>query len=1472
MIEIAASERGDTTFSRGIAAQVATVRGWWAEKSLGEERSFTVAAPEKLHDVYDLRKFLDEQRPEDAAYDDALVVYVTGHGVSRPSDDHFLLLRDSDEERLPATAFQTADLITRVLDSDADHVLVMVDSCFSGVLRRDLLRRLQALSDTRLRLKSLVVISSANEKGTPHPEQFTRFLEGVVAHYKKEETGFAASHLSFEEFFEVMTSLYREGVAPKVQFLWPEDSLPSRKDHRQPSPCLPNPGYKPRPVLVDEARSALAWDADLDSYWLSRVSGRPSGAGGPGWYFTGRPSQVRRMIEFLGGDRGTLVVTGEAGSGKSALLARVVTLSDPTFRSEERYRSFIEAIPPDLLVPQGAVDAAVLARNADADELAAALYTALAGNPPIEAGRISPRDQLLDYVLATVRRQGRPLTIVVDGIDEAKNPVRIVTDLIRMLADQRTDDGQPAVRMLLGIRSAHADVSGRLRPSQDRASDLLNLLVRSTDADEPLRTDTGTEQDITAYVSTLLRTLFDGSGSSARPGARRLEKLAAAVAEEVAPSFLDARLAAEALYARGRLPDPQDLEWRRTLREGTQELLRQDLETIQRNTGLPAEHVVQVLRATAFAQGAGLPWAEVWPCAVQALAGGDISAPETVIRQARESLLAGYLTTGVEDGRFVYRPIHERISEVLRENPHLLISGEAAPSTPEASAATATKAHRQLALAFSALQKPKDGPPHPYLRHHLIQHAAAGGVLNDQVVTEKFLPYETNGNVRGALGLLSEHAVDTTRLFAWARIEPFLADAPPLARAESLSFSLWEPEAAAPLSARDAGSSAVERLVPRWKDLAVPGNVLAREDAEVCSLVSFTLQDGTVLIAVGGADGTVRVWDPSTVTPVGTPISGHGPFARALAVVPGLQGEILLAVGCDSGAWTCDPLTGQDAQLPVTACVYDMASFNDPDGTVRLAIGTSDGLVLWDPLTGSVLVDDAAGEDALECRVDALAALTLPGDRPLLAVHRAETVEILDGTSLERVCTVPISGEQVSALALLDRWDGSPVLAVATRASGTVRFWDALTGAERRHCTIRQSAVVLAPYLRWGSGPLLALGTDDGGVQLWDPETGEEAYRFPTDHTSTVTGLAVVPGLDGVPVLVSGSRDRTVRVWNPTAWARRAVRLSPPADGTLLAVIPGGPGPAELISVGSDRNLVVRSADTGRSVRSIDLPYTGFDGPVTALATHTAPDGSVTVAVGLPDGTIGCWSGAWRLMDAWTSEGDHATAFTTFADGSRTVLAVGTSRGAVAYCDLATGEVLGWLHGHGDADGPVHALAYLPLSSGGVLAVASDQGVLLCRPFRTPHAEWPGQIGPVRSLAFCPGDEEGEWYLAVGGGDGSVRLWAPETLEQEPFILSTLHSGPVSALAIVQQPACRPLLASAGLSDTTVRLWDFHTGEEVLRLVTATSLTSLSVLPPYDTRDMEQPVIAFGGPAGTAVATLRLPQSEGQPAGQGGRR
>ena len=55
------------------------------------------------------------------------------------------------------------------------------------------------------------------------------------------------------------------------------------------------------------------------------------------------------------------------------------------------------------------------------------------------------------------------------------------------------------------------------------------------------------------------------------------------------------------------------------------------------------------------------------------------------------------------------------------------------------------------------------------------------------------------------------------------------------------------------------------------------------------------LPGGRVLLATGGDDATVRLWDPVTATPVGDPLTGHTGPVRAVAfeVLPG--GRVLLA-------------------------------------------------------------------------------------------------------------------------------------------------------------------------------------------------------------------------------------------------------------------------------------------------------------------------------------------------------------------------------------------------------------------------------------------------------------------------------------------------------------------------------------------------------------------------------------------------
>ena len=56
-------------------------------------------------------------------------------------------------------------------------------------------------------------------------------------------------------------------------------------------------------------------------------------------------------------------------------------------------------------------------------------------------------------------------------------------------------------------------------------------------------------------------------------------------------------------------------------------------------------------------------------------------------------------------------------------------------------------------------------------------------------------------------------------------------------------------------------------------------------------------------------------------------------------------------------------------------------------------------------------------------------------------------------------------------------------------------------------------------------------GSSDRTVRVWDLATGTPVGDPFTGHTDAVTAVAAAE-LDGRPVVISGSNDRTVRVWD----------------------------------------------------------------------------------------------------------------------------------------------------------------------------------------------------------------------------------------------------------------------------------------------------------------------------------------------------
>ncbi|TQC47406.1 hypothetical protein EEB14_20865 [Rhodococcus sp. WS4] len=1332
------------------------------------------------------------------------ILYWVGHGWSN-NQDAILAHHDSpktaDEEGITPGRLAKALVTHSTAQSDEGWRIVVIDACNS----KRFIELLETAISKRPPIGLCLLIGGLSGEGATELGKFSHELKHLVT--VTCSTDLEITLHSLAHYF------YLRGATVGGDPL--DDTVVLRRRNA----VLVN---SPLDVRRDLDAALAQLTGDELRHFLPKAHGgemplQATTLGEQSWYFEGRTTETQQIVRWITHtDHGLHVVTGPAGSGKSALLGHLVVHANPTLRTALHRAGLLGVLPPAEQPPDGAFDLVLHLTGAPADEVLDRIATGIsAGVPPTR--EITPATR---WLADRLRGRDTGVTILVDALDEAVEPL-VVARALRELA------AVPRVRILVGTRSSTREAPDRPAPDQD----LLDALGVGTEQHQTwLVRDAGA---VHRYVSRRLQAA--GQAGVLAP-AMDIDAFSEAV-RRCDPQFLFARLVVhEVLADPHRYHDPRT--WGELLYGNHRQLFGRAVDRLA--AAQPSYR--PLLAALAYARGRGLPDADdLWLLVAQALAPDqDITHPD--IGNLTEAA-APYVLADREHDQTVYRLAHRTFAEYF--------TNESEPT--EANRDTHLAIMQALiTVATEWTRGPGTRPLNPYLTQLLSAHAASAGEPGWRVLDEH----------RHVLALLEPERVAADALRAAFGHFPL-----PPAVGGVLTSCEWlhglspndrrlgvELATAHHLGTYAPGASDPEpgsRVTLRWAALRPrPAHrILTGHTGRVRAVEAVPLSGNRTLLASAGDDGTVRLWDPATGSPHGEPLTDHTGPVSAVAAVPLSGGRTLLAtIGDDGRVRLWNPDTGQQHKNPLTdhtGPVSAVAAVPLSGGRTLLATIGDDGRVrLWNPDTGQQHRKPLTGHTGPLLAVLAVAAVPLSGGRTLLAFAGDDGRVRLWNPDTGRRHKKPLTGHTgpVSAVAAVPLSGGRTLLASAGD-DGTVRLWNPDTG--RRHKkpltdhTGPVSAVATVPLS--GNRTLLASAGDDGTVRLWNPDTGSPHGEPLTGHTGPVSAVAAVPLSDGRTLLASAGDDGTVRLWDPATGSPHSEPLTGYSGGRVSAVVsvPLSGGRTLLATIGDDGTVRLWNPHTGRRHSEPSAVHTD------RATTAPLPDGRVLIAGHGDHGTV-------RLCDS-TSSRRHSKPLNVHTGGVEAVVVVPLPGARPTLASVGNdGTVLLWDRTTGTSYGEPQIVQADPavkesLPSGRValgdrslgrnrsviLRTGGVEGAVVTLPngrrlFATVDDDgmvrlWDltSSLGRNRPVNFRTGGVEpvvtlpdGRVLLASADNDNDrtvvLLLWDPTRgrRHSKPLIV---HTGGVEAVVSVPLPGGRILPASVG-NDGTVLLWDPTTG------------------------------------------------------------
>jgi WD40 repeat protein len=341
--------------------------------------------------------------------------------------------------------------------------------------------------------------------------------------------------------------------------------------------------------------------------------------------------------------------------------------------------------------------------------------------------------------------------------------------------------------------------------------------------------------------------------------------------------------------------------------------------------------------------------------------------------------------------------------------------------------------------------------------------------------------------------------------------------------------AIWGPDAepSGSRAARSTSSPAAKCTPsPAGEEPPLPSDLFRRMGSKE-RVYSVALSPNGKILASGGADGTIALWETATGKNTGT-LKGHTRAVSSVAFHP--DGKVLASGSFDTTIRQWEATTGKELHTWTSHRARVRCVTYSPDGRT-LASGSDDRtLRLWEAATGKEIRSLAGAESAIE-------SVAFSPDGKRLASVGGATIRLWDVGTGEEIrqwtrATLAAGDTPAAAHSLTLSPDGK---LLAAGVGNFIRVWEVLTGKEVTTLTGHEGLVIIDSVAFSPDGKTLASGSEpssfmDSGekkcIRLWDMATGKQIAAW-EGHPDGAHSVAFSP--DG-KLLASGG-DQGVLLW-----------------------------------------------------------------------------------------------------------------------------------------------------------------------------------------------------------------------------------------------------------------------------------------------------------------------------------------------------